>query len=500
MLLSQPTRQAVGLSLKGSLVVIDEAHNLPEAIRSLHTSRVTSVAVQKALEQLSAYTTRYAERFSGRNVLYLNQIRKILIAIQKLLTNTNEKCLYSVTEFLIHRRLENINLFRLLKYLRQSRLSQKLLGFTNLTLDQSRNSTVQTNEPSRHVSPLATIESFLEKLTLSGTDGKVLIEPPTTEKVASVQFVLLQPSIYLEDLRKEAHALALVGGTLRPFVHMATELLGDTESIQEGRNADLAMQTSTTYRMDHFTAFSCGHVVPASHVLLQRWRTGPSGQLLDFRYRSRMSSIVCDELGCCLLKMAEIVPNGMVVFLPSYSYETHLFNHWQASGLWQRLEKLKSIHRETKSARGVDGTLQRFASDAGSKQGALLFSVMGGKMSEGINFADERARCVVVVGLPFPDVSSPELKEKMMALDQTNSVSGKEYILNLCMRSVNQSVGRAIRHANDYATIVLLDVRYVSDERIYKALPAWLRRNATLANNKRWDNYLTELSSFYSKW
>ena len=37
-------------------------------------------------------------------------------------------------------------------------------------------------------------------------------------------------------------------------------------------------------------------------------------------------------------------------------------------------------------------------------------SVLGGRMSEGINFSDDLGRCVVVVGLPFANPSDPVLQ------------------------------------------------------------------------------------------
>ena len=58
-----------------------------------------------------------------------------------------------------------------------------------------------------------------------------------------------------------------------------------------------------------------------------------------------------------------------------------------------------------------------------------MLSVVGGKMSEGINFSDDLGRCVVMVGLPYPNKQSAELQEKLRYLNKT-MVSSTAYSIN----------------------------------------------------------------------
>ena len=102
--------------------------------------------------------------------------------------------------------------------------------------------------------------------------------------------------------------------------------------------------------------------------------------------------------------------------------------------------------------------------------GAILFAVVGGKVSEGINFSNELCRAVVMVGLPYPDIKSVEIELKMNWLNKKRAGAGQMLYQGLCMRAVNQCVGRAIRHRNDSSLIIFLDNRY-SQPHVLQQLP-----------------------------
>ena len=235
---------------------------------------------------------------------------------------------------------------------------------------------------------------------------------------------------------------------------------------------------------------SCGHVIPDKNLLAWPVTRGPGNLEFDFTYEKRNLPAMIDELGNTLIRLCQVIPDGVVIFFPSYAYLEQVTSKWRLAtngktSIHDLLIRLKNVFRESKESAGVDDILRHYANAIDAGKGGLLLSVIGGKMSEGINFSDRLGRGVVVVGLPFPNIQSAQWNAKLEYIEQAtvarggSTVDGKaasrEFYENACMRAVNQSIGRAIRHRNDYATIVMLDRRY-NTPRIQDKLPGWIKK------------------------
>ncbi|KAL7162429.1 hypothetical protein ACSBR2_042840 [Camellia fascicularis] len=226
------------------------------------------------------------------------------------------------------------------------------------------------------------------------------------------------------------------------------------------------------------------HVISANQIWAGVVSAGPSSYSFNSSYRSRDSVEYKLELGNAIVNFARIVPDGLLVFFPSYYLLDQCIGCWKntihtnstiSSTIWERICKHKQAVVEPRQSSlfllSIDDYMIKLKDSTTS--GAVFFAVCRGKVSEGLDFADHAGRAVVITGMPFAMRTDPKVRLKREYLDQhTRSqqmgckvLTGEEWYSQEALRAVNQAVGRVIRHRHDYGAIIFCDERFVHSSR-----------------------------------
>lgn len=500
-LLHSATRETLGVKLKDCVIIIDEAHNLVDTVSNIYSCQVSVTQLKQVSSQLSEYLEKFKNRLAESNRRYIETLLLLIKALLDCLAvpqqggskerqngRTDSKML-TINDFVFSLKIDSINLLKLRHYIKESNIVHKVSSYgEKLTLEQtvstsqSRSGVPKGSVPQSNnaLTGFHALADFVLALTNADKDGRVLVVPSVGKGLelwdGHLKFIMLNATKHFTEIVEEARTVILAGGTLQPISELRDRLF-----------------PQLPHEKVHL--FSCGHIVPRESILPIAIAKGPGGHTFDFTYQSRSCQTTIEELGRLINNVSSIVPEGIVVFFPSFEYESQVHATWTDKGILASIQMKKHVYREPRSASEVEDVLQKYrnsitkTSDKAditteNRRGALLLCVVGGKMSEGINFSDGMGRCVVMVGLPYPNPSDPELIERIRYIEQLSAAEagvgndgaalngnnvlqrcgqrGREYYENLCMKAVNQSIGRAIRHIGDYAAILLVDVRYTS--------------------------------------
>lgn len=131
-----------------------------------------------------------------------------------------------------------------------------------------------------------------------------------------------------------------------------------------------------------------------------------------------------------------MIPDGVVCFFASYPYMELVYKRWStaesgnildrigkkkkvacrifASGVSYSMLIIHQVFREPREANMVDATLRDYSLHIDTAEsGAILFCVVNGKMSEGINFSDRLGR-YVIISLVYADHGQNKFKLFML--------------------------------------------------------------------------------------
>ena len=226
LLLQKSAREAIGISLKDHIVIIDEAHNLMDAIAGIYSVSVTLEQVQQARMQLTAYLQRFRNKLKGKNRVYVAQTIRILDSIISYLNSidTDSKAVdgaVDMASIMSGKGVDQINIFKLDAYLQESKLARKVDGYTTFvekegdskTNSSQKNASIRTSR--QNVPVLMHVQAFLMSLMNPSAEGRFFYLRDETAGL-TLKYMLLDPTFHFKDIVEDARAVVLAGGTMSP--------------------------------------------------------------------------------------------------------------------------------------------------------------------------------------------------------------------------------------------------------------------------------------------
>jgi len=454
LLLVESNREALGIDLHDSVVIVDEAHNLVDTLTGLHSATLGPAAVTRAGHGLAVYLQRVGARMGPDTKRKIMQIERLVASVGHYLETakgTKPGTPLNASDLLAHGNAHTLDLVGLHTFAKETHLVFKVESYSR-TFDRegAPGESEKRKDEAGPTNALGILLNFMLTATNPTYSGRLYHD--VVDGQLTLRYLALDPAPLFADIVNDAKCVVLAGGTMAPMSEFTTYLLPKDARIGQ---------------------HSYGHIVPRKQLLVT-----PMGDT-KFTFANRGSPETIAGLGSMLLNIVRTTPNGVVAFFPGYGYLAQVVSAWQKSGVWAQLKQVKRVFYETRGPSDVFAEYARHVS-----KGALLLAVVGGRLSEGINFSNELARGVVMIGLPFPNAMSAEMVAKRRFIEQSTLDRGgtadqakedaRQYYENLAMRAVNQSVGRAIRHADDFAAIFLVDARYKLPE-VQAKLSKWVR-------------------------
>jgi regulator of telomere elongation helicase 1 len=250
-----------------------------------------------------------------------------------------------------------------------------------------------------------------------------------------LSFWCFSPGITMLELQRlGVLSILLTSGTLSPIEALASEL-----------------SLHFPIRLEN------PHVIMPNQVWVGVVAKGVTGKALNSSFKNRDTPEYKAELGHTVANFARAVPGGLLVFFPSYGALDSAQQTWAQNGTLERIAKHKRavvVEPRTGGPRafsaacaaddaaiagdavgaaaaamgdgsggGGGGRWGRKGDDqepalckvvtgssgAAGSDGGTLLGVCRGKMSEGIDFADDAGRAVVLTGIPFAPPSDPKV-------------------------------------------------------------------------------------------
>lgn len=436
--IEERTRNSLGLDLQGNIVVFDEAHNLLESMNSSRSLNVNISDIESVVLNIGAYLLTYSTRLAPRNLVLVKQVQYAANRFLGFMRRV-ESGIFTVGDFLSESKCDQLNMPSIAVYLNSGDFCRKIRGFASKQGDVNP-------------SGIYTLAAFISKLHEAEPADRIALMIHCEKRL--LVFASIDAESQLAHIVKEARAVLLVGGTMEPI---------DEFNI-------VAKISKSPFKF-----IQCNNPVGSDRIFA-RVIQGISATKRAVFTKERRDSVTCTQTVSSVL-MAVIrcmERGGIIVFVSSFEFLKTLSHG------------IEEICGQNGLAVAFDGPgkssmqlIKEHSSRIQRDGRSVLVSVVGGSLSEGIDFKDNLCRSVILVGMPYGNITDPLLKERMNYYDREHAndplyMTGKMYYENKCLKAVSQCIGRAIRHSKDWSSVFLVDARYARKD-ILEKLPMWIR-------------------------
>lgn len=189
-----------------------------DAISNIYSIVVTQSQLNRCRAQLRVYLQRFRNRLKGKNRVYITQLVRLLDSLSACLENvvitskTADGAL-DVGELLAGKGVDQINLYKLMRYLGESRLARKIEAYVTFTAEQEHE--LIPKRSSSSIPVLTHVQGFFQTLTNPASEGRFFYEKKEGSEV-SLKYMLLDPTHHFQEIVENARAVILAGGTMSP--------------------------------------------------------------------------------------------------------------------------------------------------------------------------------------------------------------------------------------------------------------------------------------------
>ena len=444
----------MGVDLGNTILVVDEAHNLPDRIRSGLERRITQKVFQRAHADCQEYKEELEKKEDALDIpesRALGEARKLEKQISALksdpglrkwfegkqLENNNSKGddiridtqdFLDVVSSAVQGIIEDDSEDPIARVLT---MISRLLAVV-VAEDEDLEEEANENQCTKLAEILEICVRYRNDSALALVFDEIIGEPRVTTH-------LLDPGVVSGPIFEQSPGSILMSGTLFP-----PEMYVDILRVPENRSIC----------KNYPSGFPLGNrpVMIASDVTTK------------YSERERSMSSILEHIKSVI----ENTEGNVAIFAPSYSMLDKIYDHFKDNWNSKTGRLIKEEQRMSK--RGVEGLISRLYQykDIG---GSALFGVLSGKLSEGVDYSDNVLSALVCVGLPLPPPSARQdalLEYYTKKFDRDRA--WKYASLQPAVNSILQALGRPIRKKEDRAIIVLLEKRLL-ENRVSRCMP-----------------------------